>query len=101
MPRGKTAIKYDLTKRQEQAYDRTAKKIHERFVSYAQIAHHVYLNCDQLFTGEAIRTWFAERRVPTTVVFVMYEIMDCEIDPLTLCPWLADHVALRERVAAR
>ncbi len=101
MPRGKTSIKYDLTKRQEQAYDKTVKQIRFRFASFAQIAHHVYLASDTLFTGEAIRTWFAERRVPTTIVFVLYEIMDEEINPLTLCPWLAEHVQLKEKVAAR
>lgn len=83
------------TRKQEQAYDRTVSEIRDRFGSYARIAHHVYLNCDKLLTGEAFRAWFAERRVPTHIVFVLYELMDCEIDPLTLAPWLAVHVEVK------
>ena len=83
------------TRRQEQAYDKTVAQIRERFGSYAQIQHHVYLNCDKLLTGEAFRAWFTERRTPTHIVFVLYEIMDGEIDPLTMCPWLAKHVEMR------
>ena len=90
-----TIEKYSLTKKQEKAYDKTIAKIRERYGSYASIAHHVYLNCDRLITGQGIRTWFGERRIPTTFVFVLYEIMDEEIDALTLCPWLAVHVELK------
>ena len=96
-----TIEKYNLTKRQEQAYDRTIQQIRDRFGSYHQIAHHAYLNCDRLLTGQAWRTWFGDRRIPTTFVFVLYEIMDEEIDPLTLCPWLAKHVQLKEKAASR
>lgn len=88
------------TKKQEQAYDRAVAKIRERFGSYAQIAHHVYLNCEKLHTGEGYRAWFAERRIPTHIVFSLYEIMDGEIDALALAPWLAEHVELK-KVAAR
>ena len=84
------------TKKQEQAYDRAVAKIRDRFGSYSQIAHHVYLNCDKLLTGEAFRAWFAERRTPTHIVFVLYELMDEEIDPLAMCPWLTAHVELKE-----
>lgn len=97
MARGRLSLKYDLNKRQQAAYDKTVKQIHDRFGSYAQIAHHVFLNCEEHLTGEAFRTWFADRRVPTHIVFVLYEIMDFEIDPLTMCPWLAEHVTLKER----
>jgi hypothetical protein len=84
-----------MTRKQEQAYDRTVEKIRERFGSYNQIAHHVYLNSEKLHTGEGFRAWFAARRVPTHIVFSLYEIMDEEIDPLTLCPWLAEHVEMK------
>jgi hypothetical protein len=52
-------------------------------------------NCGRELTGETIRSWFAERRVPTHIAFVLYEIMDFKIDPLTLAPWLAEHVVLK------
>lgn len=91
----------NMTKRQEQAYDKTCSQVKERFGSYAQIAHHVYLNCDRLITGEAFRAWFAERRLPTHIVFVLYEIMDKEIDALTLCPWMTEHVELKNKAASK
>lgn len=93
-------LNINMTKKQEQAYDKTCVQVKDRFGSYAQIAHHVYLNCDRLLTGEAFRAWFAERRIPTHVAFVLYEIMDEEIDPLTLAPWLAVHVDLKEKSGA-
>jgi hypothetical protein len=101
MAGGALSMRYDLTKSQEKAYDKTVAKIRERFGSYHQIAHHCYLASDRLLTGQAFLTWFAERRIPTTFVFVLYEIMDYEIDALTLCPWLAEHVQLKKKVASR
>ena len=83
------------TRRQEQAYDKTVAKIRFRFGSHNSIALRIYGNCDRELTSETIRAWFAERRVPTHIAFVLYEIMDQEIDPLTLCPWLGEHVELK------
>lgn len=53
------------------------------------------MNCGREVTGETVRAWFADRRVPTHIAFVLYEIMEYEINPLSLCPWLAEHVELK------
>ena len=86
----------EKTRKQKIAYDRTVREIRDRFGSYALISHQVYLNSDKMLSGEAFRSWFVERRIPTHIVFVLYEIMDQEIDPLTLCPWLAEYVELKQ-----
>lgn len=84
-----------LTRRQEQAYDRTLRHIRERFGSYHTVALRIFSNCGRELTGETVRAWFAERRVPTHIAFVLYEIMDGDIDPLTLAPWLSEHVEMK------
>jgi hypothetical protein len=89
----------DLTARQIKAYEKTLTVIHSRFGSYHTIALRIYTNCGREVTGETVRAWFAERRVPTHIAFVLYEICDHEIDPLSLCPWLAEHVELRKEAA--
>lgn len=93
----------DLTmdRQQEQAYDKTIAKIRGVFGSYHSIAMRVYSNCGKEHTGEGFRAWFAERRIPTHIVFSLYEIMDGEIDPLTLCPWMAVHVRLKKKAASK
>ena len=89
----------DMTKRQTQAYEKTLTVIHNYFGSYHSIALRIYTNCGREVTGETVRQWFADRRVPTHIAFVLYEICDKKIDPLTLCPWLAEHVELKRTVA--
>lgn len=88
-----------MTKKQEQAYDRTVAKIRNELGSYHTIALRVTMNCGKEHTGEGFRAWFAERRVPTHIAFSLYEVMDEGIDPLTLCPWLAEHVAMKAATA--
>ena len=83
------------TKRQEQAFDRTVRQIRDKLGSYHTIAIRVAFNCGKEHTGQGFREWFANRRIPTHIVFSLYEVMDQEIDPLTLCPWLAKHVEMK------
>lgn len=90
-----------MTKRQEQGYDKALKQVIDRFGSKHSIALRIFMNCNREVTAETVRLWFAERRVPTHIAFVLYEIMDEEIDPLALVPWLQSHVQLIEKVAAR
>lgn len=85
----------ELTRRQIAAYDRTILQIRDLFGSYHQIALRIYSNCGRDVTSETVRAWFAERRVPTHIAFALYEITDQAINPLTLCPWLAEHVELK------
>ena len=84
----------EMSKRQTQAYDKTLNEIREHFGSYNSIALRIYTNCGREVTGETVRQWFAERRVPTHIAFVLYEVMERAINPLHLCPWLAEHVQL-------
>lgn len=89
-----------MNKKQEAAYDKTLAKIRELIGSYHSIAVRVQINCGKEHTGQGFRQWFAERRIPTHIVFALYEITDEQIDPLTLCPWLAQYVEMK-KVAAR
>lgn len=89
----------DLTKRQQQSYDKTLNAIHNHFGSYHTIALRIFQNCGREVTGETVRQWFSDRRVPTHIAFVFYEITEAKVDPLTLCPWLAEHVELKSGAA--
>ena len=88
-------LNHKMTRRQEQAYDRTLTTVRNRFGSYHSIALRIYSNCEREVTSETVRTWFAERRVPTHIAFVLYEITDQAINPLALAPWLQEHVELK------
>lgn len=90
----------NLTKRQEQAYDKALDKICELLGSKHAIALRIYFKCGREVTGETVRLWFVERRVPTHIAFALYELCDFTFDPLALCPWLAEYVTLKERPAA-
>lgn len=84
----------DMSKAQIRAYDKTLAEIREHFGSYHSIALRIYTNCGREVTGETVRAWFTDRRVPTHIAFVLFEIMEKAINPLHLCPWLAEHVQL-------
>jgi hypothetical protein len=86
----------EMTLRQAAAYDRTLRKIRKHFGSYHQIALRIYSNCEREVTGETVRQWFVDRRVPTHIAFVFYEMCDEDIDPLSLAPWLGEHVELKQ-----
>lgn len=85
----------DMTRRQIQAYDRTALLIRDLLGSYNSMAMRIYGNCGVEVTSETVRAWFMERRVPTHIAFVLYELALKRFDPLTLCPWLAEHVEMK------
>lgn len=89
-----------MTKRQEQAYDRALRQVCDHIGSKHSIALRIYTNCEREVTSETVRLWFAERRVPTHIAFVLYEITEGAIDPLALVPWLQEFVELK-RTAAR
>jgi hypothetical protein len=42
-----------------------------------------------------VRNWFFTRTIPVDMAFVLYEICDHSIDPLTLAPWLNSYVELK------
>jgi len=90
----------NLTVKQKTAYDRTVKLIRDDIGSYHTIALRIFMNCGREVTGETVRNWFFGRTVPVEMAFVLYEICDKRFDPLTLYPWLAEHVVLSEGTAA-
>ena len=87
-----------MTKKQQAAYDRTCQEIHERFGSNNAIAIQSHRITDTIITGETVRQWISERRIPAEFVFVLYELMDFEIDPLTLLPWLGKWVTVKPMI---
>jgi hypothetical protein len=89
-----------MTKRQEWRYDRALHEVCEMFGSKHSIALRIYANCGREVTAETVRLWFAERRVPTHIAFVLYEITEEKIDPLALVPWLQNYVELKKRPSA-
>lgn len=84
-----------MNKKQQQAYDRTVRKIRRHLGSPTFIAMLAHKLNGSVITGETVRTWILERRIPTDFAFVLYELMDYAIDPLTLAPELARFVELK------
>ena len=83
-----------MTKNERQ-YDKTCAMILERFGSTNAIAIRSYQVTGEIITGETVRLWIRDRKIPAEFVFVLYEMMDFEIDPLTLAPWLRVWVTLK------
>jgi hypothetical protein len=84
-----------LTATQKKAYTKTTDKIRSLLGSYHSIALRIFMNCDREITGETVRNWFVTRTVPADMAFVLYEVCEGDIDPLTLVPWLAEYVELK------
>lgn len=85
-----------MSKQQVRAYIRTIDTIREMIGSYHSIALRIYTACDREVTGETVRNWFYTRSIPVEIAFVLYEICDQNIDPLTLVPWLERYVELKD-----
>ena len=85
-----------MTKKQQALYDKTVAQILERYGSTHSVAVRSVHITDEVLTGETIRTWFRDRKIPTDFAFVLYQMMDREIDPLALCPHLRRFVVLKE-----
>ena len=84
-----------MNKRQQAKFDKTVERIREKLGSPSFISMLAYQHDGTAITGETIRTWMVERKIPTDFAFVLYELMDREIDPLTLTPELARYVELK------
>lgn len=84
-----------LTATQRKAYTKTTDKIRGILGSYHSIALRIFTNCGREVTGETVRNWFMTRTVPADMAFVLYEICDEDINPLTLVPWLGEYVELK------
>lgn len=84
-----------MSRKQQAEYDRTVKTILNRFGSTNAVAIQSHQITNEIVTGETIRLWFKNRKIPAEFVFVLYEMMDREIDPLTLLPWLRRFVELK------
>ncbi len=84
-----------MNKTQQAQYDKTCAKIRERLGSTNAIAVLSHLHTDKVITGETVRQWMVERRIPTDFAFVLYEMMSREIDPLSLTPDLARYVEMK------
>lgn len=85
-----------MNSKEKSAYDKTCSQIQERYGSHNNIAVRSYSFTNSVITGQTVRSWFLERKIPTDFAFTLYEMMDQDIDPLTLCPHLKKWVSLRE-----
>ncbi len=85
-----------MTKKQQALYDRTCAELVMIFGSTNAIAIRSHTITDEIITGETIRVWFRDRKIPAEFVFVLYEMADRKIDPLALLPWLLRWVTLKE-----
>ncbi len=84
-----------MNKSQQAQYDKTCDKIRDRLGSTNAIAIHSHKITGNIITGETVRQWMVDRRIPTDFAFVLYELMDREINPLHLTPGLAQYVELK------
>ena len=86
-----------MTKTQQIQYDKTCKAIIDKFGSTNAVAIHSYQITDDIITGETVRLWIRDRKIPAEFVFVLYEMMEFTIDPLILLPWLRRWVTLNDQ----
>ena len=84
-------LKKPLTKRQEARYDKVCDSVRNRFGSFESIARQSWLICDEEITGQTVRIWFSERRIPTDFCFILYEMMGRSFDLCDLMPWMLQY----------
>ena len=84
-----------MNKKQQAEYDKTCQEIMDRFGSTNAIAIRSHQITDDIITGESVRLWFRNRKIPTEFAFVLYQMMEKEIDPLSLVPWLKRWVEMK------
>jgi hypothetical protein len=78
-----------LSVRQRNRYDHICFEIRSTIGSFETIARKVSgLNGEEI-SGETIRRWFTDRSIPTEYCFVLYELMEQQINVFHLQPWLA------------
>lgn len=90
-----------MTKTQQAQYDRTCRAILDKIGSTNAIAIQSHPYTGEIITGETVRLWMRGRKIPAEFCFVLYQMMDCEIDPLTLLPWLRKWVVMKEDIKHR
>ena len=84
-----------MNRKQQELYDETCEIIREDIGSFNAIAFKSVQITEEMITGETVRTWFTERKIPAEFVFVLYRMMNREIDPLNLLPWLRRWVTVK------
>jgi len=84
-----------MNKKQQVEYDKTCKTIVDHFGSTNAIAIRSHQVTDEITTGETVRIWIRDRKIPAEFCFVLFEMMEYKIDPLTLLPWLRRWVTLK------
>lgn len=81
-------LKKPLTKRQEARYDKVLSGVRDRFGSHESIARQAFALFSEEVTGNTVRVWFVERRIPTDFCFVLYEMMGHTFRLCDLMPWM-------------
>jgi hypothetical protein len=89
-----------MTKKEQAEYDKTCQLIVQHFGSTNAIAIRSHYYTDDIITGETVRIWIRDHKIPVEFAFVLYEMMDEKIDPLTLAPWLRQWVRLNKNPRA-
>ena len=84
-------LKKPLTKRQEARYDKVCGQVRDRFGSHESIARHAFALASEEVTGNTVRVWFIERRIPTDFCFVLYEMMGHTFSLCDLMPWMLQY----------
>ena len=85
----------NLNKRQQTAYNKVCTQVRVRYGSYHSIALRMFVHTDEEVTGETVRTWFLSQKIPVEYCFVLYEMMDREINLFDLLPWLENYAELK------
>jgi len=85
----------NMNKRQQAAYTKVCNQVRKRFGSYHSIALRMFVHTTEEITGETVRTWFLSHKIPTDYCFVLYQMMDRDIDLFALLPWMAEYVELK------
>lgn len=84
-----------MNRKQQAQYDKTCAKILTHFGSTNAIAVRSHQITGDIITSETVRVWIRDRKIPVEFCFVLYELMNSDIDPLTLVPWLRRWVVLK------
>ena len=82
----------DTLKINEKKYDSAVEAVRECLGSYESIAGQCFAHTGQRVTGNAIRRWFVERRIPVEYAAVFSDLTFGEVTVTDFFPWLTRYV---------
>jgi len=75
-------------------YDKAVAVVRKTLGSYERIATDCYNHTGTRITGQAVRCWFLDRKIPIEYAAVFVDLTDGAVEVFDFFPWLEDYLPL-------